>query len=589
MIAPEQIKALVGASAAPMGTLVRRWLRPLLRRGRSLLGPQPNGRRFLLLHVDGISHDTLASAVARGYAPFLGRLLNSPQWRLSPCYAGAPSSTPAFQAGVLYGARHADIPGFWWYDRERRRQVKMDSAADAAEVERQLREHHRGLLELGTANFVLFSGGARANGWCMSGWADEKMRLMQSTDGWDIAASTVAYSLSAARIAGRVITETGDAILDLFRHSNAVGRFQHEPTFLWHRLGIAVGAHEQATLTTIMDMARGVPAIYTVLANYDEIAHRRGPWSEPAMESLRELDASIERIFAAAAALPELNYDIYIASDHGQVPTRPFEALMGLTLRDYLALAEPQAEGPPRIPEEAARRMRRIESFERAAQSLPEAIRCACQPLLLDAAQEALPQHSGRLRLLDEVICIEAGDVAHVYLGRGREPMPLEGIELRYPRILRLLRDCPAIGLVAVRGGRRGFVFRQGKRYDLAERDHVRALGLGYRGELLGEFLSTMLAIRSAGDLVCYGNGLPDGSHVAFCWEFGSHAGVGREEVENFVIHPRAADYDFSRVTHGADLYDFFTSRYMQPVRPRRPPRLRPRAAGGRSVAAWDG
>ena len=98
------------------------------------------------------------------------------------------------------------------------------------------------------------------------------------------------------------------------------------------------------------------------------------------------------------------------------MPTRPFEELMGLTLRDYIALAEPQAEGPPRIPEEAARRMRRIESLERAAQSLPEPVRCACQPLLLDAAQEALPQQAGRLKLLQDVVCIEAGDVAHVYL-----------------------------------------------------------------------------------------------------------------------------------------------------------------------------
>ncbi|MFN7132922.1 MAG: hypothetical protein ACK4N5_12645, partial [Myxococcales bacterium] len=241
MVAPEQIITAVGEpTAAAMGKLVRKFIRPLLRRARSMNGPQPNGRRFLILHLDGVSRDTLAYAVERGYAPFLGRLLNSRNYAMSPCYSGAPSSTPAFQAGVLYGARSSEIPGFWWYDKERRKQMKMDCAADAAHVENALCRSHHGLLENGTANFVLFSGGAKANGWCMSGWGGEDMRLMHSTDAWDVAAATVAYSLSAARIAGRVVTETGDAVVDLFRHSNEVGRYQHEPTFLWHRLGLAV-------------------------------------------------------------------------------------------------------------------------------------------------------------------------------------------------------------------------------------------------------------------------------------------------------------------------------------------------------------
>ncbi|MFN7133770.1 MAG: alkaline phosphatase family protein, partial [Myxococcales bacterium] len=349
-------------------------------------------------------------------------------------------------------------------------------------------------------------------------------------------------------------------------------------------------AHEHATFSTIMDMARGIPAIYTVLANYDEIAHRRGPDSAVALESLRGIDDAISRIFAAAAAMPELNYDVYIASDHGQVATRPFEQVMGVTLRDYLALAEPQAEGPPHVPEQAAKHMRRIEALERATQSLPEPVRCACQPMLLDAAKEALPQHAGRLKLLEEVVCIEAGDVAHVYLGRDGHPLPLEAIEKRYPRILRVLRDCPAIGLVAVRGGKRGFAFYRGRRYDLADPEQVRALDLGYGGTLVAEFLAQMLTIRPAGDLVCYGNGLPDGSHVAFCWEFGSHAGVGRDEVENFVIHPRSADFDFTSVMHGADLNAFFTSHYLQRARTQaQVPQQAPLPPPERMAAAWDG
>jgi hypothetical protein len=73
-----------------------------------------------------------------------------------------------------------------------------------------------------------------------------------------------------------------------------------------------------------------------------------------------------------------------------------------------------------------------------------------------------------------------------------------------------------------------------------------------------------MVRIPSAGDLIVYGNGLPDGSNVAFAWEFGSHAGVGRDEVETFVIHPAQIDFDFGRVHHGSDLHEFFVARYLR-------------------------
>src|SRR2546430_9974569 len=45
--------------------------------------------------------------------------------RLSPCRSGAPTSTPAFQAGLLYGVGH-DIPGYTWFDKRRGREVRME-------------------------------------------------------------------------------------------------------------------------------------------------------------------------------------------------------------------------------------------------------------------------------------------------------------------------------------------------------------------------------------------------------------------------------------------------------------------------------
>jgi hypothetical protein len=80
---------------------------------------------------------------------------------------------------------------------------------------------------------------------------------------------------------------------------------------------------------------------------------------------------------------------------------------------------------------------------------------------------------------------------------------------------------------------------------------------------MVAEFLSKMLRIQSAGDLVAYGNGVAGGD-VAFAWEFGSHAGVARQEVETFVLHPETAKFDFTSIKHGADLHDYLVATYRE-------------------------
>ena len=140
--------------------LVRRVLRPLAAGGRLAKGPLPSGRRLLLLHLDGVGHGQLETAMARGYLPTLKAFLGAGQYKVSRCRAGAPSSTPAFQAGLLYGVQ-ADIPGYVWYDKRRRRPVRMDSGVDARALEDDLARRGRPLLTQGSVYCSIFSGGTR--------------------------------------------------------------------------------------------------------------------------------------------------------------------------------------------------------------------------------------------------------------------------------------------------------------------------------------------------------------------------------------------------------------------------------------------
>jgi len=161
------------ALARLAGPGMRHALRPLSRRGHLHPGPLESGRRLVLVQLDGVSRRRLESAVRGGIMPFVARRLDEGRLALSSTYSGAPASTPAFQAGLFYGVAPS-LPGFVWYDRRDGREVRMDRASDAAEVEARLSEKSLPLLRGGTSYFSIFSGGAALPHFCLSGRATRR-------------------------------------------------------------------------------------------------------------------------------------------------------------------------------------------------------------------------------------------------------------------------------------------------------------------------------------------------------------------------------------------------------------------------------
>jgi hypothetical protein len=64
------------------------------------------------------------------------------------------------------------------------------------------------------------------------------------------------------------------------------------------------------------------------------------------------------------------------------------------------------------------------------------------------------------------------------------------------------------------------------------------------------------MAMPSAGDLVVYGIGAPEG-HVSYIHEVGAHAGPSLEELHTFIVAPAEARLPAS-IDHPLQLYDLF-------------------------------
>src|SRR5256885_17226313 len=140
---------------------LQRVLDRLVRRLRLGAPPVPGRRRLLIVQIDGLSRAVLEQALARGRAPFLGRLLRERGYQMAPMSVGLPTSTPAFQMAAMYGVR-PDIPGFHYHDKRQRSDVYFPRPGDAARVEASQPKGRRGLGDGGSTYRGIFTGGATA-------------------------------------------------------------------------------------------------------------------------------------------------------------------------------------------------------------------------------------------------------------------------------------------------------------------------------------------------------------------------------------------------------------------------------------------
>jgi hypothetical protein len=145
--------------------------------------------------------------------------------------------------------------------------------------------------------------------------------------------------------------------------------------------------------------------------------------------------------------------------------------------------------------------------------------------------------------------------------------LTVEEIEARHPGLLDALGRCDAIGLMVGRGGDGPVVFWRGRRYRLGDRRALARLApfrrLGY--ELCATHLVQAAEGARHGDLVLYG-AFAQAGDVSFDFEFGSHGGLGADELDQFVCHPAEVDlgagFHEGAAVAAEQFYKFFAERY---------------------------
>jgi hypothetical protein len=518
-----------------------------------------------------LAYDYLIEAMAQGHTPRLRRLLGRGQYRLTRWRCGLPSSTPAVQAGLMFGDSF-DIPGFRWYEKDTGRSVVCKLPAAAHALQARMAATRPGILRSGSSYVSLLDGDATLSLLTLGSVGEG--HFLENVKGIGFVLLFLLSPLRVVRVAGLSLWEY---LRDLVKRVIAlfVPGYYEAPALISPLLKIVVNVvfRELQTFSAYLDIHRGTPAIFTNYYGYDEEAHRFGPGSPEAFRTLRGIDREIGRLERLAGRAQRRRYDFYVMSDHGQTPAVPFQRLYGKTLGQYIVgnieagvSVDERSTGEQTSAAQAQillEEMRDIEARLRPAGArLLQATRHFIdrRVTLHDEAGWDLTRHN-------DVVVRNSGSLAHVYFNVSRRAMDLGDVALLYPRLLPSLLEHPGIGWVIGRQGEQVVVMNAGGTLTLGRSEHVAGVhpltGLPEPGYAARQ-LQQLARYPHSGDLILLG-AWRDGQVVTFEDQVASHGGLGGPQDYPFIIHPADTVLSLDDRDGPGALYEHFI-RYQREV-----------------------
>ncbi|MFJ8508303.1 alkaline phosphatase family protein [Streptomyces avermitilis] len=502
------------------------------RRGEGQAGPSTPGTVFLQL--DGVGHDVLAEATAKGLVPTVAAWLGvptagtgsgrGPTHVLTSWRTDWSSQTGASQLGILHGSNH-DIPAFRWYEKDTHEVMVCNRPSSAAELQRRAVERtgDGGLLTVdGASRGNLFSGGADQLALVLS-IAARRGRKNRSRAGYFAyfcdPANAVRTAMSLVAEVGR---EMGQSTLARVRKQRP--RVKRGGLYPFIRAFATVVERDVVVAAVIGDMLAGRSAVYADLVGYDEVAHHSGPRSRDAAKVLERLDRSLALIAKVAEHAPR-PYRVVVLSDHGQSPGETFQTRYGLSLGNLVRAGC----GLP-VP----RRARRTHSGAEAR----AAVRAALRRPVEEGGEEHRPSHRR-----SEPVVLASGNLGLVSFPDVPHRMSKEEIDRRHPALLSTLANHPGIGFVLVRSDEHGGVVLGAHGAEIP----VDALDDEHPGPLADFGPGAADAVRrthsfphTADIMVNSWYDPAEGEVLAFEEQIGSHGGLGGAQGRPFLLSPVA-------------------------------------------------
>jgi hypothetical protein len=534
--------------------------------GRSLHEEEGERRAFIIIEIDGLAYDYLRQALRAGHMPYLSRLIMNRDLRLTRWRCGLPSTTPASQAGILYG-NNWDIPGFRWYDKATGESIMCKLPGVVRSIQEKVAAGRAGLLRGGSSYTNMFDGDARLSLFTLS--ALGRHRVFENVRGFGFLILFGLSPLRLVRVVGLALWSWLAYVVKRFVAWLRSGPRKSKFTFWGPLLEIFnnIIFREVTTFSVMLDIYRGMPAIYAAYTGYDEIAHHFGADSSEALRALRGIDKQIRQIDRIRQLYVERQYDLYILSDHGMTNSVPFPWAYGQTLEEFLAAHTGQEIESGEAPgEDEGLPEARVQFLLDEIRGLEERPHSPLPAHLLRATRERLEASflaeamggEWDLSRRGSVAVRNSGSLSHVYFDVTTRPMDLSEVALIYPSLLGALIAHEGIGLVVGRDG--GDVVLAGRSGTLRISPTGQRLegqnplvGLSDPGWAAGQ-VARVARFPHAGDLILLG-AMDNGRVICFEEQVASHGGLGGPQGWPFLASAAGAGLGGRGIENSEEIY----------------------------------
>lgn len=566
-------QVVLDAVAAILGTYYSKKYAAITRRLGLPRVPSTDRRGFIIIQIDGLSYTHLNTAMRWGYAPYMRRMLRRGEFRLHRWFSGLPSTTPSAQAGIMFG-NNDDIPAFRWYDKKRGELIVCKTPGTLKMLQDRVSQGRRGILAGGSSIMNMFDGDASLSMFTLGAWNTK--RFFESVRGVGFA---LLFALNPFRTIKTLVLAVWEYLTDLALRTWTLLRGETprplEPAFPLLRVLSNVVLREIQTFAVMVDIYRGVPAIYTTYYGYDELAHNYGPLSKPALRALHAIDARIGQIDALRRLALTREYDLFVLSDHGITAARPFHHTYGQTLgeliRDLVGgnvrLSESRITDPPG----ALRATYLLDELATIESNVKSPLRLVVRKLRsLVARRIALGSEADPawdLSRRTELVIRNSGSMSHVYFNVSDKPLNLSEITALYPTLIHDLLAHPGIWLVVGREGDQVVAMSEDGVLTLDGGHHVEGHNplarLAMPSHTAAAQLWRLAHFPHAGDLILMGQYDPNQQTVV-CFEdqWACHGGLGGPQGVAFMIADHSIDWHLDRIEQATELYPLFRRRY---------------------------
>ncbi len=525
------------------------------------VSPSITQKKFIIVQIDGLSYSLLQKLRETRFIPFLSELLQ--EYSISKYDPGYPTTTPFVQAGLLYNDNH-NIPGFRFMDKKTHRFFNCGLSEDALFLEGELEKKDNGVLRGGTSIGTIFCGQALRSILTVS-------HIYKTENGTknarDIVSLIFLNPLQTLRVIWVSIVEFFiewyDSLVEIVtsilngKHFNWPFIFPYFPFF---RTFINATAREICTQTGLLDMDRNVPYIYVAYGGYDWISHYRGPNSLSAFHLLNDIDVDTRKLYKLAK---KNGYDFYVYSDHGQVPSIPFDRLYYESFESFVQkISKLSAKGYSSKTGEWNWTKYISYKLEFYFEHLSYPFRTVSRFLFHNIKRLFFIKNKDEVnwKKKDQIILLYSSSLAHLYFGESTKRLQLHEMEKKYPGFVDKLISHPGVGFVIVKNAENVLVLNSKGKVILMpgkvkfEGEHFLSM---YGDEhTLVKKIRAFAELKYSGDIIV--NGAFDGERiVAFeFFHFGSHDSIGGKQSDAFFIS--RDKINLSHVLNAKELYHIF-------------------------------